>query len=217
MRARGQRWRRGELEELWAGWTLRHCRVTFLLDLCGVAHLALAVTATVLRETRVFSGLNCGMVPNKSTPDPRVAVATECRNLRWATQPAYPRHLFAFRASHRRAKGGEQTGPLGPPSPRDFSSVGPRCRGRIFGRSEILANPSKATRQIAIRFFISTRSPPHPPVLQIEPVDSGNKNKVQGLDRSGKSDLDPWLMWCVPNYRSHGPKARARRRGRNIS
>lgn len=66
---------------------LRHCHVTFLLDLCDVAHLAFAVPATVLRETRVFSGLSCATDPNKSAPDPREMVATGCRNLRWATQP----------------------------------------------------------------------------------------------------------------------------------
>lgn len=41
---------------------------------------------------------------------------------------------------------------------------------------------------------------------QIESVDLGDKNKVQGLDRSGKSDLGSWRMWCMPNYRRHGTR-----------
>lgn len=48
----------------------RRGHVTFLLDLCGVAYLALAVPATVVRGRRMFSGLNCGPDPNKHAGSP---------------------------------------------------------------------------------------------------------------------------------------------------
>lgn len=144
----------------------------------------------------MFSGLNCGLGPNKLTPDPRKTIATGCRSARWATHPqgSPSRTKLTFCWDHRHQEN----------SPR--SAV--RYRGRI---SPIWA----ATRQLAIRFFFlrfplagspsTWCSSSHLNAPRSNPSIWETKNKVQGLDRSGKSDLDPWLMWCLPNYWPHSP------------
>ena len=135
---------------------------------------------------------------NKSAPDPREMVGTGGRTHRWPS--LHTLLIFPFFIDPTAEKEAFSSGCVVRRPRKAFRAlVRPD-----FGQSGCPGPVRRAIRYKVLALSAHTSSSRGAP--EIESVDLGDKNKVRGLDRSGKSDLDPWLMWCMPNYRPHGPR-----------